>query len=977
MDFWFALLALTESVDAVSGGAANDTISGIIGTSGTYKLGDNINGGAGSDTLNLIDSSGTAAGLVTLSNVETVNVRILVASGTDVTELNAADWSGVSVLSNASSLAASELQFSGLSTTTQVVLHGNTDISGNFSNSTTADISVGAVNAGSFAGVTTYGSTAVTADATAHFSLDGAAAGTISGVSISLSGNNLLHVDAGATADSYTITGNGSAVLFTDDRIATADASAFTGNLDLQLDGASDVVVKAGAGNDTLRLGTTLSNNDSFDGGAGTDTIRATVAGFNRNLNTSNVESAVLTFSEAAGGDLNASASTVTSYTFAAGTAGNAASVSQIANAATITLNDDDLGNVTLDYASGATTTTLNIGSVSGTVTVGTLAITDVANVAINAVGVSGSVGGTITTASFDSDLKALTITTSGGESDLTIGDSNADMQLGGATSLTITSNGSAGITFNNVDLAGSALATVTVAANGTDVADITVGDVSGSAISAINLSAASGADITIGTLDLGNNSTAGASQSITVSITQDANSDVTIGAITVTSQGTTTINVTSNGTGGDLDVAAIVLDRAANVTADSAPLNLTFGAVSLGASATYAINSIDAENAGTGAQITFGAVTVGDNADWSAGPISATATIDVDVSSITLTVGSGASADLGAIVATGGAVGAVSLTLLGTDASAGFGAVNASAVGTYSIIAGSGAGADFGNIVAWSGGNANQGRVGAIEIAGVDGADVTYGTIAASAVGAISVSGALDVTFGTITTTTLGEVNATGLGASGAFTIDLSGVTNAVEVKLGVATNTVISGVGNDVITLTGGRTAAAGNDNIRYSTSTQGSDNIINFIAGAAASGGDQIELVIASLASPLRDGDGSAIAAASDVDTMVASSATTMAATDNILILTSAYASTAAMMTDLSSGITMATALRGSGTLVVVFTDGNDSLVSLVGFSASADNADLILSSADDEMSITTLAVIQGVTPGALVAANFDFV
>jgi len=967
---------LTEGVDAVSGTAGNDTISGIIGTSGTYKLGDNINGGSGTDTLNLIDSSGTAAGLVSVAGVENVNVRILVASGTDVTELNASDWSGVAVLSNVSSIAASELQFSGLSTTTQVVLHGNTDISGNFSNSTTADISIAAVNAGSFAGVTTYGATAVTADATAHFSLDGAAAGTISGVTISLSGNNLLHVDAGATADSYTITGGGSAVLFTDDRIATADASAFTGNLDLQLDGVSEVVVKGGAGNDTLRLGSTLTNSDSFDGGAGTDTIRANVQGFNRNLNTTNVESAVLTFTEAAGGDVNASASTVTSYTFAAGTAGNAASVSQIANNSTVTLNDDDLGDVTLDYASGATTTTLNIGSVSGTVAIGTLAITDVATVTINSVGATA--GATIGTATFDSDVKAIVITTSGSEADLTIGTTDTDGSLGGATSLSVTSNGSAGITFNNVDLAGAALSTITVAANGTDAADVTLGDVSGSAITAINLSAASGADIVVGTLDLGNNSTAGAAQDITVSITQGANSDVTIGAITVTSQGTTTINVTSNGTGGDLDIAAIVLDRAANVTADSAPLNLAFGAVSVGASATYAVDSINVENAGTGAQITFGNVTVGDNADWSAGPISGTATVNVDVSSVTLTVGSGASADLGAISITAGAVGAVSVTLLGQDASATFGAVAASAVGAYSIIAGSGAGADFGNIAAFSGGNANQGRVGAIEIAGVDGADVTFGTIAASAVGAIAVSGALDVTFGAITTTTIGEVNSLNLGASGSFTIDLSGVTNAVEVKLGVGTNTVISGIGNDVITLTGGRTAAAGNDIIRYTTATQGTDNIINFIAGNAASGGDVITFGtgIGGLTNAaIRGGNGASATGTVAVDLTVAiSGATTIAATDNIIVVTTAMANTAAIIGFVASGITFTSAIAGTGEVAVVWTDGIDSYVSLLAFSASGTTT---LAASTASMSISTLAQLQGVTPGALVAANFDFV
>jgi hypothetical protein len=109
------------------------------------------------------------------------------------------------------------------------------------------------------------------------------------------------------------------------------------------------------------------------------------------------------------------------------------------------------------------------------------------------------------------------------------------------------------------------------------------------------------------------------------------------------------------------------------------------------------------------------------------------------------------------------------------------------------------------------------------------------------------------------------------------------------------------------------------------------------------------------------------------------MIASSATSLAATDNVLILTSAYASTAAMLTDLVSGVTFATALQGSGNLVVVFTDGSDSHVGLVSFSASADSSATKLATgvASAEVAFTTLATLSGVSAGALVAANFAFV
>jgi len=963
----------------VSGTAGNDTISGVIGnSSGTYSFGDDIRGGSGTDTINILDGDGTAVGIVALDSVENVNVRVLVSGGGNITELNAADWSGVATLTNASSTDDSELQVSGLTIATDVTLYGETTIGVNFANLTsgTDTATVSLIGAGSARSASTYAS-ANTEGGLATIDVDLDNGGLVDGVNIQASGTNYVTLEGGADLRTINVSGSGALYMATDDLVTGFNAAGFNGGVQITFNGASDVNAIGGSGNDTFLFGTTFGNADSVDGGAGTDTIRATIAGFNRNLNTTNVENAVLTFSDAAGGDVNASASTVTGFTFAAGTAGNAASVSQMANASTVTLNDDDLGNVTLDYASGAATTTINIGSPSGAVGIGTLAITDVAAVTINAVGVSGTVGGTITTASFDSDLKSLTIATSGGEADLTIGTDNVDMSLGGATSLTLSANGSAAILFNTVDLAGSALASVAINANNSDEGDVTVGDISGSAITTVTLTAVSGGDITVGTLDLGNNHTA-TTQDTTISIVQGQTSNVIVGNITVSGQGTLTLNVTQNGTA-SADIGTITLDRIAGVTADTVAQNLTLGAVTVAGSGEVAINNIDVQAAGTGAQVTIGAVTVTKDGGWSAGSISGTATVNVDVGTVTIDVGASATATLGAITLTGGAVGAITLTLA-SDATATFGSVDASAISTHTIVANTGASANFGNMVAYSGGNASQGRVGAIEIAGVDGADVQFGTIAASAVGAIAVSGALDVTFGTITTTSLGEVNNTAQGVSGSFTIDLSGVTNAVEVKLGVAQNVVISGLGNDVITLTGGRTATAGNDVIRFTTSTQNTDNIVNFIAGAAASGGDQIEFDVSEFGSGLVDSDGSALAAAADIVFGTASgAAVTLNASANLILFTTAYANTAALITDAQADITNATATKTSGTFLIGWTDGSDTYVSLLSFEEGASATDGLagLASASG-VTVTTLASLQGVTPGALLAAaNFDVV
>lgn len=952
---------LTAGVDAVNGTAGNDTITGLINSSGGYSVGDNIIGGAGTDTLNLIaqSASDAAGGLVSVAGVENVNVRLLTTAGAALT-INAADWTGVAVLSNASSVAGTLLQVSGLATTTKVNLVGDTDINVGYNSTTTATsaVTIALTNAGDFA---TGGHTlAGTGLATANIDLDLANAGLVTSVNVEINGAaNAARLEAGSNVATYTLSGAGSAVLVTDDTITSFDASAMVGGVDITFQGASEVVAKGGAGNDTFRYGTTISNSDSVNGGAGTDTVSLTVAGFNRNLNTSNVESASVTFSEAAGGTLNASASTINAYTLVAGTAGNAASISQMVDASTVTLNDDDLGNVTLDYASGATTTTLNLGSVSGAVVIGTLAITDVANVTINSVGVSGAVGGTIGSASFDSDLKSLAITTSGGEADLVIGTADGDISLGGATSLVVTTNGSASIAMATADIVGTALATLTVAANGSDAGDITLGDVTGAALSTINLAGSLGADVIVGTLDLGAAGSAATAGTLALNIVQAATSNMTVGNIVVAGQEDLTISVTQNGTGATATLGTITLTDTGTADAVS---DLKVNSVTVAANGQVNVGAI-AVTTGTGTQVTFDAITVGQDGYFGVSGIGATAVANADVSAITLNVGASAETNFGVISTTGGAVGAVTVTLA-AGATATFGTVTASAVGAISINAATGAGAAIGNIGAVQ-------TVGSIEIGGVDGATATVGTIAASAVGAIAVSGAMDVTFGTITATTIGSIDASNLGKSGAFTIDLSGVTNAIEVRLGAGTNTILSGDGRDVITLAAGTT---GNDVIRYTTANAtGTDSIIGFFAGTT--GADQIEIGASALGLVGQSGQGVVMTAGAEIDLFFVSAGTaTMTAADSIIVIGTAYASTAGMLAAVVDGgaqeiVLNGTAVTGS-TYTIVWTDGNDSYVSLLSV-AGATGVSLTTGT------ITTLTQIAGVTPGALVAANFDFV
>jgi hypothetical protein len=979
---------LTSDVNAVLGGAGNDTISGLLGTSGTYTVGDNIMGGAGTDTLNLIAVTGSDGdgGLVAVNGVESVNVRLLTtayASAGDQVSLNAADWTGVTTLSNASSLANTQLDVSGLTDDTTIVLYGNTDINVAYNNTTTgATANAVLVNAGSAGTATTIGSASATN--TANFDFDLADTGFVTDVNLEVRGTlNLARIEAGSNVATYTVTGTGNAALITNDTITSFNAAAAQGKIDVTFQGASDVVAKGGAGNDTFRFGTTISNGDSVNGGAGSDTVELTIGGFSRNLNTTNVEVASITFSDNAGGSVNASGSTVTTYNIYAGSASADATISEIVNGATIVIGatGNGLNDVSLDAASGAQTMTINFGTASGSLGVSGLTVSDVANVTINSL--TNTTGtNVISSATFDSDALSVVITTNGGDADLTM----SAIALGGVTSLSITTNGSAGFSLHSALDAATALTKVSLAASGTG-ADITLNDLgSGIGLNTILIDANAGADIFASAVTFGNSASATVGV-YTISVDAENGSVVGTAAIAgsgivVTTTGAASVNVNVNAQAsstvhiGDLTLLQGI------ATASAAGGTLNYSAGTIGNNAIVRFEEVNSSATFTGTQLVLGNVTLGVSAElnlWSGG-VAASGVSDFDVQALNITLGQSAIAEIAkgsGIETTAGSVGSITV-VAATGATATFGAIAASAVGSFTVNVESGASANFGNITTVASTNgATAAKVGSFELGGVDGAGVTFGTIAASGVGAIAVSGALDVVFGTITTNTVGTVDATRLTQSGLFTIDLSGVANAVEVNLGAGTNTIISGAGNDVITLKAG---ATGNDVIRYTVSSQGTDNIVNFFAGST--GADQIEVLVTIGSAAFLDGDGSAQVAGTDINLSAVingtGSSATLAIDDNVIVFGTAFANTAAMQSFFNTGVILASAAVGSANFLVAWTDGTDTYVSLLDASIAAGSAGATtLASAGHTITTTTLAVISGVTPGALNAVNFDFV
>jgi len=979
---------LTSEVDSISGSALNDTITGLIGVSGTYGAGDNIVGGSGTDTLSIIDAgSATSVGLVSVDGVEVINVR-MVSAGTTI--LNGNDFSGVQTLANASSIAGSTLQATGIELATDITVHGDTDVNIGYVNTTTATdaASVSLVSVGNANTATTLGS--ASAAATANIDLDVANAGLITSVTVDVEGSaNIARLEAGSNVATYTLTGSGNAILVTDDKVTSIAGTAAEGNLDITLSGASDVAMVLGGGDDTVRFGTTYSNNDSVDGGDGDDTVTLSLGGFNRNLDTTNVENLTVTYNDADGGNLNASGvSDVSSYAFVAGSANADVLASQLQDGATITVASNNIDDMTLDFADAASAT-FNVGSATGAVGIDEFNITDVAAVTINGVGS----GATFDSASFDADTTSLAVVASGAEANMTITMLTADA----LETLSITSNGSASVTLTSGLEANTGLQSVTVLAQGSDAGDVTIGGLnnSGSALgfNSLTLTANSGADIVLGAVEMGNGATAATTGTIVVNSNGNG-SDAGTTAMDVTVTGNIDLTLDLNAAASaDIVIGDVTFDDGTAVTAAS-DASLIVEDLTVGAAGYVEIEKVAFTAAQTGLQINVGEIVVGTSAGFTlggSGGIAGTNVANVDVSDISVDVQADGSATFGTILTTGGVVGDITTTVADSG-SATYGAVVASGVGAITITAAGDGEVDHGQITLAS-------NLGAITLNLSDESDATFGAITAggdidsivvniaasatanfgdinaSGIGDITVSGAGFVDFGQMSAVNVGTISSTL--TSGTFRADLSAVTNAVEVSLSSATNTIESGAGNDVITLAAG---ATGNDTILFNTATDGTDQIANFAPGDT--GNDLIGFGTGFVGASVGIMVGSGVAVTST--TLVAEVATTASGAITIddtvsivLVGATSFASTAAFVSAIATGGSLEIGAGTAGTgasLVVVWTDGNDSYVSLVGTTAAASGTNALI---EDGSALATVAILEGITPAALAADNFDVI
>jgi len=347
-----------------TGGSGADTISTGI----TLTAKDTIDGGAGSDTLVVknVDAALTVIPLkADISNVETLRIEATDTSGALAFTLNASTVKFTNIIVDASDEADTY-------TFTKIT---DENITLTESDNNAIDlIDVSLTDASGTADSLTLNVT--NADATTALTVDdiNSTGGGIETLTLNLtqgkdiaSASDILIDDISSSHTTLNITGSADASIGSaGDPIATKTISAGTSTGDLTIElAAAKHTVTTGSGADNVDFNATLGSTDTYDGGAGTDTITAAPVAGTHTPTVTNVEKLKLAFSTAS--SYNASKTTGAEELYITATSDEDFTVNNIPSTVLTTyLSGTSLAsgdNATLTYATGsATAHTIKVG---------------------------------------------------------------------------------------------------------------------------------------------------------------------------------------------------------------------------------------------------------------------------------------------------------------------------------------------------------------------------------------------------------------------------------------------------------------------------------------------------------------------------------------------------------------------------------------------------------------------------------------
>jgi len=449
---------LTNGTDNIVGTSGNDTI--VAGTqAGTDALnaGDQINGGAGTDTMNIYAGAANFAA-ATVQNVEIINVY-------EDANLDVSANSGVQQVW---SLGGAGKTITG--TVAQTIGFGNA-ATGGASVATFTNVA-GSADAATIA-VKDAGKT------TAYTSITVAGIETLT---VNATGTNQLGTLTAAAASKLVFTGAGAVTTTLSDAALykTIDGSAATGALTITASGTtvSDQVldIKTGSGNDEyVTLFANLSKEDKIDLGAGTDTLTF--------ADTTNLSASVATLAgvtnveilKVTAGDFLVNGDLVSQTTFNHSSTGTFTGTN-IASTDKLVVGGVNTGNSTVAMKLGQTTFNLDLaGSKAAAADASTLTVTGASTINVNSTGTAGVANNN------------LELTT----------DSNGTINVTGSQNLTLTAavpgGSTTGLTINASTFTGKA--TITGSAQGDAITGGSGADTLTGGLGADTLTGGAGAD--------------------------------------------------------------------------------------------------------------------------------------------------------------------------------------------------------------------------------------------------------------------------------------------------------------------------------------------------------------------------------------------------------------------------------------------------------------------------------------------------
>ena len=438
--------SLTTGIDtgtAFTGGNGNDTFNAAVsGSFATLNSLDQLNGGAGTDSLN-VELNGTSIAPTSLASIELINISS--SASTSVLDLgNAPAVTAISSSASAGALTLNNIQ----STAATVTIASSSAVH-------TIDYADNIVSGSTDIALVSLSNFAATIDVTPDLVIDSA----IETLSLTVTGANSAD---SAFAGAITVAGSG--LLTLKAAASNIDATAMSGALTLTLNDAVHTIT-GGSGNDSLTGATSKANaltgnagNDALVGGSGNDVISGGAGADSITAGTG-----VDSLDGGTGNDSFVMGANLTSADTLAGGDGT-----DTVSAASVTLVDDAFTRVS------SVETLLSAGSLN--VTLGALA----SAAGISTVDVSSTSADTVTFDTGFTGLATVKITNNAGSSDSITNLANVTLNvIGNAADLGAGTNIAGGTGTDTITLtadAGTAVTTliasvenIVVAANATD----------------------------------------------------------------------------------------------------------------------------------------------------------------------------------------------------------------------------------------------------------------------------------------------------------------------------------------------------------------------------------------------------------------------------------------------------------------------------------------------------------------------------